>query len=192
MTKIAKFIRTVSVAPISAIIISIIVYFLVPNSYNNVLELLLMTSILGIIPILSYPLQHFLHIIKGEDERNNERKLAFIFSIGGYVIGLLISIFFNISSIQKLLYLTYFFSGLILAVFNYLLRVRASGHMCGISGPIALSIYLFGWKYTAIFALILFLVGWSSVKLKRHKYTELFFGFLVPILAMLISLAIVY
>jgi|AntAceMinimDraft_18_1070375.scaffolds.fasta_scaffold00029_28 hypothetical protein len=190
MKKLAKFIRIVTVAPISAIIIVLGIYFFIPKSFNTFFELLLILFILGLLPILSYPIQRTFHIIKGE-QRDAERKLAFIFCTGGYILGALISLIFNISSLQKLVYYTYFFSGIFMFITNFFIKIKASGHMCGVAGPVAVAIYLFGYEFTFLFIIIIGLVAWSSVKLKRHKYQELIVGFIIPIIALLISIRIV-
>lgn len=190
MNKFAKFIRTITVAPISAILISVFIYFFLPEAYDNIHELFISIFVLGILPIISYPIQRKFHLIKGES-REAERKLAFVFCIGGYIIGAIICLFFNIPSLQKLLYMTYFFSGVIMILFNFVLKIRASGHMCGVAGPIAVAIYLFGWQYIFLFIILLGLVWWSSIKLKRHERRELIVGFIIPIISMLISILII-
>lgn len=190
MNKLAKVIRTITVAPISAVLISVFIYFFLPEAFNNISELFIAIFALGFLPIISYPIQRRFHLIKGEP-RDAERKLAFVFCIAGYIIGALISICFNIPVLQKLLYMTYFFSGVIMILFNFVLKIRASGHMCGVSGPIAVAIYLFGWQHILLFIILLGLVWWSSIRLKRHEKRELIVGFLIPIISMLISIVII-
>lgn len=189
MKKFAKVVRIVTIAPVSAIMISLLVYFCLPSTFNSIYELLLMIFIIGMIPTLAYPIQRYFKIFQG-DPRSAERKLAFIFSIAAYTLGALIAIVHPIPEMQKIIYFTYFFSGLIMCLTNFGLRVKASGHMCGIAGPIAIAIYFFGYQYLFLMV-ILILVGWSSLKLKRHSFQDLVVGFIIPIISLAISILII-
>lgn len=189
MKKFAKVIRIVTIAPVSAIIISLFMYIWLPTTFNSIYELLLMFFILGIIPTLAYPIQRYFNIFQG-DSRQAERKLAFIFSIAAYTLGALIAVVHPIPELQKIIYFTYFFSGLLMCFTNYVLHIRASGHMCGIAGPIAIAIYFFGYQYLFLFILLM-LVGWSSIKLKRHHFQDLVVGFIIPIISLAISIILI-
>lgn len=189
MEKFAKIIRTFTVAPICAFLINISVYIFKPEAFNNIYELIIILFVLGIIPILAYPIQSKFKIIKG-DQRESERKLAFIFSIVSYIIGALIATIANIPPLQQVIYITYFFSGVFMVIFNFILNIKASGHMCGFVGPMALVMYIIGGVgyFTVI---ILLLIIWSSLYLKRHKPTDLIIGSIIPIVSMLLSIFII-
>jgi hypothetical protein len=143
----------------------------------------------GIVPVLAYPIQAKFHPIKNMDERDGARKLSIIFSAISYSVGLFISIIFDFSYIQTLVYYTYFFSGVFMVLFNFILHIKASGHLCGISGPVTVLIYTLGIKFIFLVGIIL-LVIWSSIDLKRHKYPEIIIGTLIPIVSMFISMGI--
>jgi hypothetical protein len=91
---------------------------------------------------------------------------------------------------QWMIYLTYFLSGIGIAVFNKIIKVPASGHACGIVGPIALSIYYIGMYGVIAGSITFLLMCWSSIKLKRHTMPQLLLGSVLPIVAMLLTLAI--
>ncbi len=189
MKKIAIFIRTLTVAPICALLINISFYIFNPETFNNIYELIIISCILGVIPVLAYPLQRRFKIIKG-NQRDSERKLAFIFSIASYIIGALFATLTHIPPLQKIIYITYFFSGVFMIIFNFILNIKASGHMCGFVGPMALVMYILGGigYFTVI---ILVLIIWSSLYLKRHKPSELIIGSIIPIISMFLSILII-
>ncbi|MDD3122446.1 MAG: hypothetical protein PHC62_02900 [Candidatus Izemoplasmatales bacterium] len=190
MKKIAKIIRIITIPPFSAMLLNIIIYFTFPNSFNNIWELLLIILVTGLIPVLAYPYQALFHPIKNMDERDASRKLSIIFSIVSYSIGFLISLIFDFTYIQTLVYYTYFFSGVFMGLFNFILHIKASGHLCGISGPVAVLIYSLGVHYLFLIGIVL-LVVWSSIYLKRHKYPEIITGTLIPIVSMFLSMGII-
>jgi hypothetical protein len=189
MKPIAKTIRIITIPPISALLLNIIIYFAIPGSFDHLWELFLIILVTGLIPVLAYPVQLKTHIIRETGERDGERKLAIIFSMVSYSIGLFIAIFFHLTYIQTLIYVTYFFSGVFMVLFNFILQIRASGHLCGICGPVAVLIYTLGFQYVFLLGIIL-LVIWSSIYLKRHVYSEMIVGAIIPIASMFLSMGI--
>lgn len=189
MKPIAKTIRIITIPPISAFLLNIIIYFAVPGSFDHLWELFLIILVTGLIPVLAYPVQLKTHVIRETSERDGQRKLAIILSMVSYSIGLFITIFLHLTYMQTLIYLTYFFSGVLMVLFNLILHIRASGHLCGISGPIAVLIYSLGFQYIFLLGII-FLVIWASIYLKRHIYSEMIVGAIIPIVSMFLSLGI--
>jgi len=188
MKKFAKVIRIITVAPILAFTLINILYFLVPGSFNGILDYLIAIFTLVIMPILAYPVQRKFRIIKG-DPRTSERQLAIVFSVIGYSIGIVAALMLNVPYIEKLIYSTYLISGVSIAILSAVFKVEASGHMCGVSGPIAILIYLFGIEFLF---LLLFPVAviWSSLVLKRHTVPQLLLGASIPIMTFLILIVI--
>jgi hypothetical protein len=88
---------------------------------------------------------------------------------------------------QWTIYLVYFISGLLIILFNKFLKIRASGHACGIVGPLVLATYFLGYQGIITGILIFVLVCWSSLKLKRHTLTQLLWGGLIPLIALLLT-----
>lgn len=187
--KIAKIISLITVAPIMALGLLTLLYFS-SNSFHNLTHYLLAIIYLTVLPILAYPLQKLLPSFKGKG-RKGQRELAFIMVILGYTLGI-ISAFVLKAPIQYLIiYLAYFLSGLSLALINKLSKVKASGHACGVAGPIVMSIYLLG-GYTWFFILLIPIVFWSRLIMGRHTIQELILGSLVPILGTFLSVAIIH
>jgi len=188
MKKIAKIIRIVTVAPILALMLINILYFWVPGSFNGILDYLIAIFTLVIMPILAYPVQKKFKIIKG-DPRTSERQLAIVFSVIGYSIGIVAALMLNVPYVEKLIYSTYLISGVSIAILSAVFKVEASGHMCGVSGPIAILIFLFGIEFMF---LLLFPIAviWSSLVLKRHTFPQLMLGATIPVFTFLILIII--
>jgi len=189
MKKISKFIRIVTIAPIAAILLNLTLYFAIPDSFQNIGELLLIILFTAILPVLAYPVQKMFHLLSIEDEREAARTLAILFSIGSYTIGLILSFFLQLSYLQDLIYYTYFFSGVLMVLFNFVFHLKASGHMCGVTGPVAVLVYILGIHYLYLLGIVL-IVSWASITLNRHQYKDLIIGTMIPIIAMILSMGI--
>ena len=85
--------------------------------------------------------------------------------------------------------MTYLISGLLIALFNKVLKIRASGHACGVAGPVALLGCTMGWY--AVFGLpLIAIVFAASLKMKRHTFSELVIGSLIAVFSVAIGLLI--
>lgn len=186
MKHIAKWVRVVSVAPTGAALLLILVRALYPQDFSSPWEFWFGISVLVALPLLSYPIQRIFRVFPG-DLRSGERNLAIVFSFVGYLAGIIVSLLVPFSADQKIIYMTYFLSGTTIAILSFGLKIKASGHMCGVSGPISLIIVVGGWKFLPLI-LILGFVFWSSLTLKRHTRKELILGSLIPIIAMIASI----
>ncbi|HOP56710.1 MAG TPA: hypothetical protein PLH02_03505 [Bacillota bacterium] len=187
--KLAKVIRIISTAPIVALIFVSTLYLFVPESFQTVWEYLFSVTVLSLLPLLAYPTQWIFKIDK-EDTRAGERKTAIVFSVIGYVVGAVITFVFNFTDIQKIFYLTYLLSGATIAFSSFVLKIKASGHMCGVAGPIAAMVYFGGPGYLGLTIFLGFVI-WSSLYLGRHSPRELVYGTLIPVGALVLALLIV-
>lgn len=143
---------------------------------------------LEIFPVLAYVAWAIVPRLKNGG-RNTQRRLAFVFSLVGYVTLWLYARIAKVSSEMLLICDTYFLSVLLLSVINFVLKVKASGHACGISGPLFLSVYFMGW-ISAFSCLVLGVISfWASVKSDRHTMKQLFAGTLTAVAAFMGSLA---
>lgn len=189
MKKLAKMIRVLTIAPILALLLINVLYFAKPNSFIGIGNYLFMTFTISLLPPLAYPIQRKFKIFKG-DMRKGERNLSIIFSIIGYFAGFLFMLIANTTDIEKIIYLTYLFSGVGIAVFSFLIKVRASGHMCGVAGPIVIILSIFGMEHIYLIMLLGGVI-WASLYLKRHTANELIFGSLIPVIAYFLSRLII-
>ena len=69
-------------------------------------------------------------------------------------------------------------------------KIKASGHACGVAGPIFSLIYFLG-PWVLLGLLLLAAVYWASLSMKRHDKSELLIGSTVPTYAFLLAFLIV-
>ena len=142
----AKIIRIISVPPVMITFLLVILNTTRPDIFRNNVEVLTSIILLGIVPVLAYPFQLLLSSSLEDRGRIMQRKLAFIFSLIGYATALLWAILVHTSKELLMICATYFISVVILTFFNKVLKKRASGHACSITGPLVFLIYLVDWK----------------------------------------------
>ncbi len=185
LNKIAKLVRIISIPPVAALIMVLILFFARPQYFSGIVQLVLLILFLVIFPILAYPLQPILPKYCKQG-REGQRNLAIIMAGLGYLCGLAAA---AISAAPKeiwIIYLTYFFSAILIIIFNKIIKVRASGHACGFAGPIWALTY-FGISWALLGLVLLIYVGWASLKIKRHTAAEFILGAVLPAIALLIS-----
>ena len=184
----AKAIRVITTAPIFAALLCTLLYVLVPNSFASPLHFVLALGYLSVLPVLAYPISAVIPALRRKG-RDGQRNLAIALSIVGYLGGFLTGLLFGGTPTECVLFGTYLCSGTLLALCT-LLHFKASGHACGVSGPIAMMIYVLGLPYAAMYAL-LGAVVWASLKIKRHTPVQLVLGSIIPVAAMLVSIRLV-
>ena len=176
----AKLIRGVTVPPVMAGIVVLLLFFLYGGIFRHAGDMLVMLFALSLLPLLAYPLQPLLPYFKKKGQKG-KRTLAFVLSILSY-FGLAVYAF-AAHTLPDYRYIAtvYLASVLLLVVFNKLSPYRASGHACSVTGPMLfLGLYL-GW-YAAIPAALAFaLILVSSVVLGRHTVTEFLLGSLCAV-----------
>ena len=187
----AKIIRIISVPPVMITFLLVILNTTRPDIFRNNVEVLTSIILLGIVPVLAYPFQLLLSSSLEDRGRIMQRKLAFIFSLIGYATALLWAILVHTSKELLMICATYFISVVILTFFNKVLKKRASGHACSITGPLVFLIYLVDWKLIFPCLIIAMLIFWSSLYLQRHTKTDLFYGVLSNLLAFALSFIII-
>lgn len=186
----AKIIRIISVPPVMITFLLVILNTTRPDIFRNNVEVLTSIILLGIVPVLAYPFQLLSSFLEDRG-RIMQRKLAFIFSLIGYATALLWAILVHTSKELLMICATYFISVVILTFFNKVLKKRASGHACSITGPLVFLIYLVDWKLIFPCLIIATLIFWSSLYLQRHTKTDLFYGVLSNLLAFALSFIII-
>lgn len=184
MQKFYKIIRVATVPPLMASAL-----FIILGAFSRLdwIDSLLGIFFIGILPILAYPLQRFIPYYKDKG-RDGQRNLAMVFSVSGYIIGCVLALIFNAPNMVILIYLDYLLSGVLLTLFNKLFHLKASGHACGIVGPIAMLVYSGLYIPAAIGAVLTVFVFISSIKMKRHTLLQLLGGSAITIAALLILL----
>lgn len=185
LSALSKIIRVVTAPAILAVLVAAVLCF-EREAGEPFYEYFLFALFIGIIPILSYPICRLIPKLR-EKGRDFERKMSFVTSVIGYTAGFVYALIAPVPRTLLVAYVSYFASVVILTFFNKVVKVRASGHACGIFGPLLLVVLLCGLKYLAPCVLILAGVVFSSLYLKRHTVTELVFGALSSGIPVLVS-----
>ena len=190
MSKVAMFIRKITIPPVFAVVLLLSVYFSYPEQFGAVWHMIGGIVFLAILPVLAYPLQKYIPGFKDKG-RDGQRILAMLFSFAGYLLGTIVAFAFSATTIVKIIYLEYLFCGITMLVFNKLFKLKASGHACGVIGPMLLMIYFKLYIAAAVCALFAVPVFIASVHTKRHTPMQLLGGALMP-LAMLIIVDLIF
>jgi vacuolar-type H+-ATPase subunit I/STV1 len=118
-----------------------------------------------------------------------ERKVGFVLSIAGYVVGTLtMLIFFRDSRLNMALMLSYLFTVVGLTVVN-LMHYKASGHGSGAAGPATALTIVYGWL-GAISFLLLVAVAVAKIDIKEHTLGQLCTGAGLSIASTLAAFAV--
>lgn len=182
MKKFAYIIRVITVAPIMALVMLLVLFFRDPQLYGSPLHFVFGVLFLVVLPLLAYPLQPLIKKYKDKG-REGQRALAIIFAVAGYILGCVSALVLGAPSGVLIIFLSYLFSGLLVFLCTKLLHFRASGHACGVTGPFLLLVY-FG-QLIGYIGIPVLLVSWlSSVYMKRHTHPQLLVGALIPFAAL--------
>lgn len=184
--KIAKLISVLTVVPIVAFFSVTLLYLNFRKDFKSVGWYLYSIFFLTLTPLLAYPLKKILPGFKDQG-RDGERKLAFILAVSSYILGTIFVFILRAPVIVEKIFSAYIASGGMLAFVNKIVKVKASGHACGVSGPITLLYNFLGASALWLF-LLLPVVFWARIKLKRHSFKDLVTGTLVGILSTVIAL----
>ena len=187
MNHLYKAIRILTLAPILASISLLLLFQLRPDIFpNGVMDLGWSLFFLGVLPLTAYPLQPFFPPFKNQG-REGQRHLAILMAVTGYLGGFIYTQIMHTPWNLLLIFLEYLISGALILLFNKVLKIKASGHACGVAGPLFYLCYFIGCK--ALWAIpVVFLVYWSSLRMKRHTWSELIWGTFIPLLSLTILL----
>ena len=175
--KIAKLIRIITIPPVEALVMLLILYELKREEFGTTGNLLMAILFLTVIPICSYPIAS--RKKDKEDHRNNQRKMAFAFNFLSYLAAMAAGYCAGCTGMLQWIFNGYFLAVLVLTIVNKVFKIRASGHACSCTLPYLILSYYFG-GYVTVICLILYLTEfWASVELKRHTMKEFFGGTIV-------------
>ena len=183
-----KFIRVITIAPFIALLLLLALYFLAPQYSVTAQQLAYSILFLVILPVMGYPLQPIIPGFKNGG-RKAQRNLAIITAVIGYICGIVYAFLGNVPDALLVIFLTYFISGVGIALFSKLTPIKASGHACGVMGPIAVAVYYIS-PWALVCLIIYGLAFISSVRMKRHTATEFLIGSLIPVAALAASVLI--
>lgn len=167
-------ISVLTLPPIAGLIAITWIYLANKLSFGSQVWYFALLIFLFLAPISPYI--YLRRIPRGVDNRHpKERKLAFIAGLTSYTAGIATALLFQAPRTVKVIFLAYFLSGVLLAFTNQFLEFKASGHACGVAGPLALLLYFIGRKAKPLI-LTIPVVFWSRIALGRHKLPELVAG----------------
>lgn len=182
MRKLAYVIRIMTVAPLMALVLLLVLFLTAPLTFGGTVHFILIVLFLVVFPLLAYPLQPLIKKYR-EQGREGQRTLALIFAVAGYILGLLFAVILCAPKGVLTIYLSYMLSGSMVALANKAIRFRASGHACGVAGPFILLVY-FGQAAGYLGIPVLGLVYMASLSMKRHTWAELLVGTAIPFAAL--------
>ena len=171
--KFAKLLRALTVPPMLVLLMVVFLYAKT-EVFSDIWQGGAVLLFLAVIPALAYLLQPMIPCF-ARKENAGMRKLAMILSAIGYPTGVVMGYAFEMGGQVQLIFNTYLLSLIILIIFN-LLKIRASGHACSVSGPL-LFLCVYGHYFVILPCLLISAaVVWSSLTLKRHTVKELLLG----------------
>ncbi len=179
MNKIGFVIRKITVPPVFAASLLIILYLTNPAYFGSVWQMLGGLLFLVILPLMAYPLQKYIPHYR-DGGRDGQRSLAMIFSALGYLFGTITAFLSSAPDEVKIIYLEYLLCGISMLLFNKVFKMKASGHACGVFGPVLLLAYFRMYIPALIGALLIIPVYISSIQTKRHTAPQLVGGSIIP------------
>ncbi len=186
----AKLLRILTVPPILALFLVTALYIgMGKAAFRAPIRYFEAVFTLCVLPVLAYPLCAAVPSLKARG-RKTERSLAIVFSLLGYIMGTLFALLGGGTQLELELYLTYIISGALMGLFSFAFKFRSSGHACGVSGPFAMLSYKLGAAWLIGF-LLLIPVFSSSIRLGRHRLSELIAGAAISVAALFVAVLIV-
>lgn len=173
--KIAKAARMVTIPPVTVFVLMLLLWFMRRSLFASVWQLVVSLVFLMIVPILAYPLQPAIPYYRKKG-RDGQRDFAFVTTFIGYIGAVIYGFAGRVSMGLMVIYVSYFLSYSVLLLMNQF-GGKASGHACGLVGPMALIIYSIGGLWCIIPCAALYvLITWSSLTLGRHTPAQLIWG----------------
>lgn len=185
MNTVSRLIRRFTVPPVFAAMLLTVVYISHPEYFGAFWLLPIGILFLSVLPTLAYPMQRVIPHFKNGG-RKAQRTLAMIFSFLGYLGGTAVAYISEAPAKLKMIFLEYLLCGISMIVLNKLLRLKASGHACGVVGPVFMSAYLRLFAFAIVCAALIIPVYVSSVKTKQHTVSQLVIGSAIPAVNLLL------
>ena len=183
----AKLIRGVAIPPTFVVLLSVAMYFLHPSMFRGIFDLLAVMICLAVVPSLAYILAPIIPGFKNKGRRGS-RSLAFITSAVGYTAGMVYAFVSGAGQELKFIFGGYMLALVMLLVFNKVFKLKASGHACGILGPLLYAVYFLGiWWIVPCMAMGAAVV-WASIYRKSHTPKELVLGGLCALVGFCVGL----
>lgn len=171
----AKLIRVVTVPPVMVAALIVLLSVLRPDIITSLSQSLFALLFLAIVPTMAYPLSVMIPSVRAKG-RNGQRSLAIYLSVAGYLGGCIYGAAAAVGKELAMIFVTYLISVIVLLVLNKACHIKASGHACSLTGPIALMCYFLGAWWVAVGVLLYAVILWASVKMGRHTVKDFLWG----------------
>ena len=103
-----------------------------------------------------------------------------IMSTLGYITATASAFILGFGADVTRVFITYLLSGASLLIINKLFHIKASGHACGLAGPMGVIVFYTGPTGLIIGCTVFALMVWSSLRLRSHTASQLIIGAAVP------------
>ena len=178
-----KIIRVITVTPVVTIGMLLTFFVLRPKIFPNMFYLVLTFFFLSVMTLIAYPLQKILPGWK-EKGRDGQRMFALYLGTVGYLLGFMVNLIIPSTKGLDVIYGIYALSVVILFVFNKLIKIKASGHIGGLTCIMLLFVYFGLYIPAFIVGLIMVPVIVSSIRMRRHTPKEFLCGAICAVVAM--------
>lgn len=169
----ANFISTVSNPPFVAIPVFLIINYTLLYGGDWLWFSAISIFFVSILPIITSSLWIKMKNLEVDMPQRQDRIYPLLLVIVSYIIGVAVLYILGAPSFTTVLMICYLNNTIIVLLFS--LYWKISIHAMGIAGPATALIYLFGWTGLA-FSLLVPLVLWSRLHLKRHTPAQLIVG----------------
>lgn len=188
--KFTRFISTLFVPPSFTIIVYAIFALTLETDSSKKILTFIIPFIFGFISpiILFLYLRKKGKLVDQDASIKEERTFPFLIAIIFYLIGLALMLKFNLHIISIAFWFCYISNTLITILINKYWKISA--HAMGASGPFAAIIFSFGW-IGFIMLPIVFLVGWSRIKLKCHTLAQVLLGVVLAFVSVYLQMYLI-
>ena len=176
------FIRVISIPPFMVTYLLAGLYLFREGVFANSGEFIAALLFLAVIPALAYPFAEVVPPLK-KGGRPMQRKIAFLFSVIGYIGGFIYALTAGFSKPVLTIFTAYLASLLFLVLFNKVFKIRASGHACSVTSPLFFATYYFGLGALLPAAVLYATIFWASIVTRRHTVKEFILGTAVCIVS---------
>jgi membrane-associated phospholipid phosphatase len=182
----AKFISSLSQPPLISIpTFAVINYYLMGGLYSSIGITFICFIFAAFLPVITSLIIINKMKIDIDITDRSKRTLPLSFAVFSYIIGFFVLYFLGAPAITTALMFIYFTNTLLTIFINFSWKI--SIHAIGIAGPTAALIYTFGIP-GVIFGLMIPLVMWSRVKLKKHTVSQVMAGAVLGLIVTTVQL----
>ncbi|MGC9517326.1 MAG: hypothetical protein ACP5C3_06490 [Methanomicrobiales archaeon] len=169
----AQLVSLVFNAPLVAIPIFVLINYTLVSGNNFIFYSIVSVIFAAILPMAISGFWIFRKKIEMDMPNKSDRIYPLIMVIISYIIGTLILYVIKAPPVTTVLMFCYLFNTIVVLFISLFWKI--SIHVMGISGPTPILIYVFGY-WGVLFGLIIPVVMWSRLYLKRHTLYQVIAG----------------